>query len=72
MPYLIGVLIGLIVGGAGTWLVLQTAARSVLKQARAESEQLRQNATLEAQNKAKEIELSARQEQLKLKEQFER
>jgi ribonuclease Y len=72
MPYLIGIIIGLIVGGVGAWVILQMAARNVLAAARAEAEQIRNNAAHEAQNKAKEIELSARQEQLKFKEQFER
>ena len=72
MVYVIGVIIGVIVGGAGVLLFLHLAARNVLRQARADAEQLRNNASQEAQNKAKEIELSAKQEQMKLKEQFER
>jgi len=72
MPYIIGILIGFVVGAAGVWLFVQMAASNALKQARAEAEQHRHNATQEAQNKAKEIELAARQEQLKRKEQFEK
>jgi ribonuclease Y len=72
MAYVIGILIGLIVGGVGVWAALQMAARSVIKTARAEADHIRHNASQEAQNKAKEIELSAKQNQLKLKEEFER
>jgi ribonuclease Y len=72
MDYLIGIIIGLIVGGAGVWALLQITARNVVKSARIDADQIRNNASQEAQNKAKEIELTARQEQIKLKEQFER
>ena len=72
MPYLIGIIIGLIVGGGAVWAALQMSAAGVIKRARFDAEQTRNNAAQEAQNRAKEIELSARQEQLKLKETFER
>jgi ribonuclease Y len=72
MPYIIGILIGLIVGGAAVWAVLQLLARNVLALARVEADQIRHNASQEAQNKAKEIELAARQEHLRLKEEYER
>ena len=72
MDYGIGIIIGLVIGGGGVWAVLQMTAGSLIRRARAEAEQIRTNATQEAQNKAKEIELSARQQQLKLKETFER
>jgi ribonuclease Y len=72
MPYIIGIIIGLAIGAGGLLAFLQMAARNVLKQARADADQIRHNATQEAQNKAKEIELAARQEQLRHKEQFER
>ncbi|HEY2585183.1 MAG TPA: ribonuclease Y [Tepidisphaeraceae bacterium] len=70
--YWIAFFIGLVVGGAAMWVALQLAAGSLLKRARADADQIRTNVTQEAQNRAKEIELSARQEQLKLKETFER
>ena len=72
MPYLIGIIIGLIVGGGAVWAALQMSAAGMIKRARFDAEQTRNNAAQEAQNRAKEIELSARQEQLKLKETFER
>jgi len=72
MPYLVGIIIGLVIGGAAVWAVLQISAGGVLRRARMDAEQTRNNVAQEAQNRAKEIELSARQEQLKLKETFER
>ncbi len=72
MSYVLGVLIGLALGGAAVFAYLHLAARNAVARARAESEQLRENITKEAQNKAKEIELASRQEQFKLKEQFEK
>lgn len=72
MPYLVGIIIGVVVGGAAMWAALQMSAAGMLKRARMDADQTRNNAAQEAQNRAKEIELSARQEQLKLKETFER
>jgi ribonuclease Y len=72
MAYIIGILIGLILGAGGAFAILQTMAKSTLTRARGEADLLRENARKEAENKAKEIELAARQEQLKLKEKFER
>src|SRR5262249_16010817 len=48
------------------------AGRSALARARQEADQLRENGRIEATNKAKEIELTARQQMLKVKEQVER
>jgi ribonuclease Y len=72
MPYLVGIIIGVVVGGAAVWAVLQMSAAGILKRAKMDADQTRNNAAQEAQNRAKEIELSARQEQIKLKETFER
>ena len=72
MPYVIGILIGLILGAGGAFVVIQTLAKNTLARARTEADQLRENARKEAENKAKEIELASKQEQLKLKERFER
>lgn len=72
MAYVVGILIGLVLGGAGVFAVVEVLGRNALARARAEGEQLKTNAIAEAQNKAKEIELAARQEQIKLKEQFEK
>ena len=69
---LIGSLIGLAVGGGAVFAYFHFAARNTLARARVEAEQLRQNVLKEAENKAKELELSARQEQLRLKNQWEK
>jgi ribonuclease Y len=68
----IGVVIGLLAGGAGTLVLIQTVTKNSLARARAEADAIRENAKKEAENKAKEIELLAKQEQLKVKERFER
>jgi len=65
-------LIGLVAGVACTAVAMKTMANSAINRSKFEAEQLRNNAQSEAQNKAKEIELAARQEQLKRKEQFEK
>src|SRR5205823_2945151 len=62
MQYAIGILIGLIVGAGGALVAIQLIAKNVLAKARAEAEQLKANSLSQAQNKAKEIELSAKQE----------
>ena len=69
---IIGLIWGIFVGGIAFWIFSKITARNLVAQAHVEAEQLRTNATTEAQNKAKEIELAGRQEQLKLKEQFEK
>jgi len=53
-------------------LLSRSAPANLLTRARAEADVLRENARREAENKAKEIELSARQQQLKEKERIER
>jgi ribonuclease Y len=68
----LGLLIGLVVGAGGVFAFLQMSAKNLLAAARTESEQLKENALKEAQNKAKEIELSAKQERLKERELFEK
>jgi ribonucrease Y len=70
--FIIGMLVGLVVGAAAVFAFVQMSARNVLTRARAEAEQLRENVSKEAQNKAKEIELAAKQDQLRVKEKFER
>jgi ribonuclease Y len=65
-------LIGLVAGVACTAVAMKMMANSAINRSKFEAEQLRNNAQSEAQNKAKEIELAARQEQLKRKEQFEK
>jgi ribonucrease Y len=70
MTYIIGILIGLILGAAGTLLYVEMAGRSALARARREADQIRENARQEGQNRAKEIELTAQQEQIRIREQF--
>jgi len=68
----IGALLGLIVGAAAMYLWVRSATHGMLNTARAEADRTRQSARLEAENKAKEIELAAKQQQLKLREDFEK
>jgi len=72
MEYVVGILIGLLVGAGAVLGVIQITGRNALKQARLEADRIRENAKREGENKAKEIELAAKQEQLKIKERFER
>ncbi|QOV88785.1 ribonuclease Y [Humisphaera borealis] len=72
MDYVIGILIGLIVGAAGVAAYLKFAGNSALQRAREEGEKLKAESVRDAQAKAKEIELNAKQEQIKLKQQFDR
>jgi ribonuclease Y len=72
MEYVIGILIGLILGAAAVFAYFKFAARSVVAAARVEAEKIKVDAQRESQSRAKEIELTAQQEQLKLKNQFER
>jgi len=64
--------VGLIAGAGLAAIAVKLMGTSALNKGRAEAEQIKNNAMAEAQNKAKEIELSARQEQIKRKELFER
>ena len=72
MAIILGILIGLVVGAAGVFFVMQFMGKNALDRAKKEAEELKENALGQAQNKAKEIELTARQERLKAKEQYER
>ena len=66
-----GIVVGLVLGAVGAFFYIRSTANHALAIARAEALQIKENAEKEAQNKAKEIELSARQQQIKFKEQFE-
>src|SRR5215208_5992041 len=70
--FIVGMLVGLVVGAGAVFAFMQMSARNVLTRARAAADQLRENVTKEAQNRAKEIELAAKQEQMKVRSQFER
>jgi ribonuclease Y len=71
MEYVIGIVIGLVLGAAGVFGFLKLTANNLLAQARTESEQLKRNATLEAETRVKELELAAQQKQLTAKEKLE-
>jgi ribonucrease Y len=72
MWFALGTLLGLVLGIVGVLLAMRASAANVLKRARDEADQLRTNASNEARNKAKEIELAARQDQIKRKEESDR
>ena len=66
------ILIGIVVGACAVGVIVKFLANNALNRSRAEAEQIKNNALSEAQNKSKEIELAARQEQIKRKEQSDR
>ena len=72
MDYVIGILIGLILGAGGIFAYFHFAAQSAVARARHEADRLREDTLRDAQIKAKEIELAAQQEQLKAKSLYER
>ena len=67
-----GIVIGLALGVVGAILYIRNSANNRLAEAQARARQIIEDAEKQATNKAKEIELTARQQQIKLKEQFER
>jgi ribonuclease Y len=72
MEYFIAGLVGLIAGAAAIFVYFKLSASNLLKRAEAEAGQKRDTLVKDAENKAKEIELAARQEQLKKKELIDR
>jgi ribonuclease Y len=66
------VLIGLVVGAAGTYVALKVMGRRMLLGAQAQAEQIRSDAQREGQTRAREIELAAREQQQKLKAEFDK
>jgi ribonuclease Y len=72
MYYTLAALGGIVVGALAIWGWLVTTGRNILAQARTQADLLRENALKEGQIRAREIELSAKQEHLKLKEAFEK
>lgn len=72
MEYVIGILIGLGLGAGAVILYFKNASESTLKRARDEAEKLKADSVRDAQARAKEIELNAQQEQIRLKSQFDR
>jgi len=72
MEYVIGAVLGAVAGVVALLIVMKNMASSAVAQAKREAEQIKTNAESEAQNKAKTIELAARQEQIKRKEEFDK
>lgn len=75
VPYYIGVPIGLVLGGLlaffVTIAVLNWMGRNALQRARDEAIKIHENAIIEGQNRAKQVELAAKSEQIKAREAFE-
>jgi ribonuclease Y len=72
VEYIIGMLIGLILGGGGVYAFITTATGNTLARAREEAQRLREQAERDGESKAKELQLLAQQERLKKLEEFER
>jgi ribonucrease Y len=72
MEIVVGILIGLVLGGGGAFAYFTYSARSIVNRSRDEGRQIVETATKEAQNKAKEIELSAKEQQQKLRVDFDK
>ncbi|MGA3067302.1 MAG: ribonuclease Y [Tepidisphaeraceae bacterium] len=72
MELTLGICLGAVVGGLVVFGILKMMGNSALARAQSESERIKQNALLEAQNKAQQAELASKQEQIKRKEQFDR
>ena len=71
MDYVVGLLIGLVVGGGAVYAVLAFAGRNLIAQAKLTAEQTHKATIQEAETKAREIELSAQKKQLSAKEAAE-
>jgi ribonucrease Y len=65
-------IIGLLIGAGGLLAFMRYAGRNVVALARAEADQIRSNAIREGDTRAKEIALTAREEQQKVKEAFDK
>ena len=68
----ISVVIGLAFGAVAAYFLTQFFGRNALVRARQDAQRVLGAAQQDAQNRAKEIELAARQDRLRLKEQFEK
>ena len=67
----LGAAIGLLVGAVAVYFVLSSRAKSLVGQAKTEADRIRETSRKEADTLAKEVALSARQEQIRLKEAFD-
>jgi ribonucrease Y len=72
IEYIIGSVVGAVVGVVATYALLKASAGNLLARAQRDAEQLKQTAERETQSKIRELELKAKQEQLALKETSER
>ena len=72
MLFTIGLLVGLIVGAIAVYVFLSMSGRKIIAQAKIDAEQVRATAKAEAENKAREMELKAKADQVKLREQFDK
>jgi ribonuclease Y len=70
--FAIGLLIGLIAGGAGIWVGLSVLGKRSIEKVRTEAEAIRSSLLADGQNKAREFELAARKEQLQHKEAIDK
>ena len=65
-------IIGLLLGVIGTYIFLRQTGNNIVTKAKTDAEQITRTAQLEAETKAKEIELAAAKKQMNLKAEFER
>lgn len=72
MDYFVGIIIGLVLGGGGAVAYFSLSTRSLLARSREEARQIIDNATQEARNRAKEIELTAKEQQQQIRSDFEK
>src|SRR5947209_11640596 len=70
--FTIGLLVGLIAGAVAVYGFLVASGRNLIAQAKTEAEGVRTTARSEAENKAREIELKAKAEQMELRKQFDK
>jgi len=68
----IAAVVGLIVGAIGVYFYLSSSAKNLVGQAKFEADRIRETARREAETLAKEVALAARQEQVRLKESFDK
>src|ERR1051325_2232355 len=68
----IGIVIGLIVGGGGIYFFLSSSAKNLVGAAKTDADRIREMARKEAETLAKEVALAARQEQVRLKQEFDK
>src|SRR5699024_7101219 len=72
MYFTIGLLVGLIAGAIALYGFFSASGRNIIAQAKTDAEGIRNAAKTEAENKAREIELKAKGEQLKAREMFDK